>query len=153
MSYAECDSRVGRAYKDHRASPGLSEGGLLSEHEVGACEHVAAVLRARVPTSLATRLGLRAVAAAAPEPHLSEIAGWVLEREGGVWGCFGAKNEIQLNMPKFNPFFNSTFFAEMMVLHWFFNEKTKFNPTEIQLKLQLNVFRGVGGLGKIFPIF
>ena len=85
MSYAECDSRVGRAYKDNRASPGLSDGGLRSEHEVGACEHVVAVLRARAPTSLATRLGLRAVAAAAPEPHLSEIAepsyGW----PGGFW--------------------------------------------------------------------
>ena len=72
----------------------------------------------------------------------------------GGWGLgsFGAKNEIQLNGPKFNPFFNSTFFAKKMVLHWFYNEKTKFNPTEIQLKLQLNVLGGAGGFGKSFPI-
>ena len=105
LSYAECDSRVGRAYKDNRASPGLSDGGLLSEHEVGAWEHVVAVLRARVPTSLATRLGPRAVAAAASEelsvahsPHLSAlaehllgVAGCGLERKGGARGCLVAK--------------------------------------------------------------
>jgi hypothetical protein len=64
------------------------------------------------------------------------------------WGLGGVleENEIQ-------PILQLNVFAIMMVVHWFYIEKTNFNPTDIQLKLQLNDFRGVGGFGNSFAMF
>jgi hypothetical protein len=76
-----------------------------------------------------------------------------LEREGGVWGCFGAKNEIQLNRPKFNPFFNSTFFADMMVLHWFYSEKRNSTQPKFNSNFNSTFFVGLGYLGRVFLFF
>ena len=102
--------------------------------------------------TMPSSIGGRSVGAGVGRAHEQRLISrrgrrvWLGAEGWGLGGVLG-ENEIQPNGPKFNSNFSYPCFANMMVSQWFYKEKPNFNPTEIQLKLQLSFLVGLGGWG------